>query len=241
VNTHVRSNKPNPFLIAILCGNSVPSELLKILTCPFSASSDFVSCQICCCPLRRCCSVLQCVAVCITRSINGRIVAAPCSAVAVCDSALKCVALRDSVLQCVAVCCSVLQCVAVGCSVLQCVAVCCSVLQCATVCCNVSQRVAVYITRSICVYILILSASRGATHRHIHYVYISIYIDLRIAIYMALFQVYMALFQVYMALFQVYMALLSTCMSILPSTACSITYSSFANINRSCADMYADM
>ena len=45
-----------------------------------------------------CCSVLQCVALCV----------------AVCCS----------VLQCVAVCCSVLQCVAVCCSVLQCVVVC---------------------------------------------------------------------------------------------------------------------
>jgi len=46
-----------------------------------------------------CCSVLQCVAVCV----------------AACCSVLQ------SVLQCVAVCCSVLQCVVACCSVLQCV------------------------------------------------------------------------------------------------------------------------
>jgi len=46
-----------------------------------------------------------------------------------CCSVLQCVAVCCSVLQCVAVCCSVLQCVAVYCSVLPCVAVCCRVLK----------------------------------------------------------------------------------------------------------------
>ena len=52
-----------------------------------------------------CCSVLQCVAVCVA-----------------------CVAVCCSVLQCVAVCCCVLQCGAAYCSVLQCCAVCYDVL-----------------------------------------------------------------------------------------------------------------
>ena len=72
-----------------------------------------------------------------------------------CCSVLQCVAVCCSVLQCVAVCCSVLQCVAVCCSVLQCVAVCRSalrmtqalrrkcrtVLHCTTLCCAVSCRI----------------------------------------------------------------------------------------------------
>ena len=64
---------------------------------------------------RRCCSVLQCVAVCCS--------VLQCAAVC-------CSVLRVCVLQCVAVCCSVLQCGAVCCSVLRCAAMCCSVLQC---------------------------------------------------------------------------------------------------------------
>jgi len=80
----------------------------------------------------KCCSVLQCVAVC--RSVSQCVV--------VCCSVLRCVAVCHSVLQCVAVICSVRQCAAgcwMHCSLLQCVAVCCSVLQCATVRCNVLQ------------------------------------------------------------------------------------------------------
>jgi len=89
--------------------------------------------------------VLQCVAVCWTRScVRIHVI------IEVCCSVLQCVAVFYSVLQCVAMCCNVLQCVAVcwtrscaSTSSLRCVAVCCSVLQCVAVCCSVLQCVAV--------------------------------------------------------------------------------------------------
>jgi len=77
-----------------------------------------------------CCSVLQCVVVCVR------------SRVEVLVSALTTVSkIYCSVLQCVAVCCSVLRCVAVCWSVSQFVVVCCGVLQCVAVCCSVLQCV----------------------------------------------------------------------------------------------------
>ena len=112
-----------------------------------------------------CCSVLQCVAVCMhtcmhlvytykyifVSTMPQKANAIPHSNThethvfrAVCCSVSQCVAVCCSVLRCVVVCCSVLQCVAVCCSVLQRVAVSCSVLnvcmQCVAVCCSVLQR-----------------------------------------------------------------------------------------------------
>jgi len=78
-----------------------------------------------------CCSVLQCVAVCMEEFVDT-----PRSQVC----AYKCVGIVW-IRKCVAVCCSVLQCVAVCGSVLQCVAVCGSVWQCVAVCCSVWQCV----------------------------------------------------------------------------------------------------
>jgi len=89
---------------------------------------------------RKCCSVLQCVAVC----------GSMWQCVVVCRSMLQYGAVWCSVVQCGAVRCSalqwrdtprVLQCVAVYCSVLQCVAVCCRVLQCVAVCWRDKPRV----------------------------------------------------------------------------------------------------
>ena len=71
------------------------------------------------------CGLLECVAVCVCRSIYLYVTGS----------------LESLMCQCVAVCCSVVQYVAVCCSVVQYVAVCCSVLQCGAVCCSVLQCV----------------------------------------------------------------------------------------------------
>jgi len=79
-----------------------------------------------------CCSVLQCVAVCVggrESACAGRYSGLQSHMHA---DAVHCCVLQYTLLlttQCVTVCSSVLQCVAVCCSVLQCAAVCCSVLQ----------------------------------------------------------------------------------------------------------------
>ena len=94
--------------------------------------------------MRDCCSVLQCVAVCVTvccsvlvhtshRQMRDCCMASFHALVAVCYSVLERVTVRQKLhsmrlLQCVVVCCSVLPCVAVCGSVLQCVAVCCILL-----------------------------------------------------------------------------------------------------------------
>jgi len=113
-----------------------------------------------------CCSVLQCIAVCM--SVLQRVILLQAQEtykqgnywhVAVCCSVLQCVAVCCSVLRHVALCCNALQCVAV--CYLSCGrrgvntskpfatpnifarSLCCSVLQCVAVCCSVLQCVAV--------------------------------------------------------------------------------------------------
>jgi len=100
-------------------------------TCAWNAFRNRLSQANC-----RCCSLLQCVAVCY--SVCSVL---QCLAVRV----LQCVVVLFGVLQCATVCYSVLQYAAVVCySVLQCVAVCCSALQGMPVRCNVLQRIALY-------------------------------------------------------------------------------------------------
>jgi len=75
-----------------------------------------------------CCSVLQCVAVCIEQQSKCDVV---------CCSVLQCVAVCCGELRRVAVCCSVLQCVAVRCSMVGHVAVCDSAYQSVASSCSV--------------------------------------------------------------------------------------------------------
>jgi hypothetical protein len=85
---------------------------------------------------KRCCSVLQCVAV---RCSVLQCFAVCCSVLQEhkrCCSVLQCVAVCCRVSHGDAVCCSVLQCVAVCCRNIRDVAVCCSALQCVAVCCT---------------------------------------------------------------------------------------------------------
>jgi len=128
-----------------------------------------------------CCSVLQCVAVCVLQcaakstsfvQVPQEVDLGECAigmCVAVCCSLLQCVCCSvcgsvlgvcwcvcGSVLQCVAEC--VLQCVEVCCSVLQCVAECCSVLQFVKVCCSVCGSV-LECVGSVCWCVLLQGAS----------------------------------------------------------------------------------
>jgi len=144
--------------------------------------------------MRDCCSVLQCVAVCVTvccsvlvhtshRQMRDCCMASFHALVAVCYSVLERVTVRQKLhsmrlLQCVVVCCSVLPCVAV---VWQCFAVCCgvlhfatgftpcacwSVLQCVAVCCSVLQCVAVCYSMLQCVAVRYRIPSVRSPHRY---------------------------------------------------------------------------